>query len=50
MKKWREKNKDKVKASQKRYWEKKYKEIIKEAQGCRKILFRYKSNLVVTNG
>jgi hypothetical protein len=31
MKKWREKNKDKVKASQKRYWEKKYKEIIKEA-------------------
>ena len=26
-----EKNKDKVKASQKRYWEKKYKEIIKEA-------------------
>ncbi len=27
MKKWREKNKDKVKAAQKRYWEKKAKNL-----------------------
>lgn len=31
MREWRRKNKDKVKAAQERYWEKKYKEMTKEA-------------------
>ena len=33
MKEWREKNKDKVKAAQDRYWEKKFTKSEKECQG-----------------